>query len=322
MMAGPKGVKSGATSIVEQAVKLANSSIDSLKEIREMDEKKRDKLLREIALLKQELREKNLKIEKLESAFTGGKDNFQKILDDKNDQIHNLTTEVLALRELAESKAKKGEMQRLRAELMQLRKAHKFHQNLKAKAFKSKIHGLQIQLDNVKHSLMSISTYNALMKKEMNMQMYQLKKKLKSKFLRLTYLIDALKKENYNLRQELVAVKATRLRDFHKRDEEYKKGHTHGTRLGMEKVKPKSDKLIDLEKKLGEKKFQNEQWTAELDKMKTRFDELVKDKDTAESKWAEIKKELTKKMEEERKNMDDKNELLTQAIEELSKIST
>eukprot|EP00826_Nyctotherus_ovalis_P028620 TRINITY_DN22592_c0_g2_i1.p1 TRINITY_DN22592_c0_g2~~TRINITY_DN22592_c0_g2_i1.p1 ORF type:complete len:225 (-),score=69.45 TRINITY_DN22592_c0_g2_i1:6-680(-) len=115
MVTGPKATRSGATSIVEKAVLLANSSLDSLREIREMDEKKRDKLLREIALLKQELREKNLKIEKLESASTGGKDNFQRILDDKNDQIHSLTAEVSALRELAESKAKKGEMQRLRA---------------------------------------------------------------------------------------------------------------------------------------------------------------------------------------------------------------
>lgn len=320
MMAGPKAVRSGATNIVQKAVLLANSSLDSLREIREMDEKKREKLLREIALLKQELREKNLRIEKLESAYTGGKDNFQRILDDKNEQIHNLTAEVTALRDLSESKVKKGEMQRLRAELMQLRKTHRYSQNLKAKQFKSKIHELQMQLDNVRRALMSTNTHTALMKKEVTMQIYQVKKKLKLKFLRMTSLLEALRRENYNLRQELIAAKATPLKEFHRRHEDSKKKDAPESKFGMEKVKPRSEKLIDLEKKLGEKKFQNEQWAAELDKMKERFDELVKDKDIAENKWADIKEELTKRLEEERKTMDDKNELLTQTVEELSKI--
>lgn len=319
MVAGPKGARSGATSIVEKAVLLANSSLDSLREIREMDEKKRDKLLREIALLKQELREKNLKIEKLESAFTGGKDNFQRILDDKNEQIHSLTAEVSALRELAESKAKKGEMQRLRAELMQMRKAHRFSQILKAKAFKSKIHELQMQLDNVRRGQMSISTHTALMKKEVTMHLYQLKKKLKLKFLRLTSLIEALRRENFNLRQELIAAKATPLRELHKRHEEQKRRDAPHSRPGAEKPRPKSEKLADLEKKLGEKRFQNEQWGVELDLLKEKFDELVKDKDVAENKWADIKEALTRRMEEERKTMEDKNALLAQEVEELSK---
>eukprot|EP00826_Nyctotherus_ovalis_P040913 TRINITY_DN4069_c0_g1_i2.p1 TRINITY_DN4069_c0_g1~~TRINITY_DN4069_c0_g1_i2.p1 ORF type:complete len:175 (+),score=61.46 TRINITY_DN4069_c0_g1_i2:173-697(+) len=108
MLAGAKSVQSEAKDILVKAAVLANNSLDSLREIKEMDEKKRDKLLKEIAQLRQELREKNLRIERLESAYTGGQDNFQRILDDKNAQIQDLTAEVFMLRDLAENKPKKG----------------------------------------------------------------------------------------------------------------------------------------------------------------------------------------------------------------------
>eukprot|EP00826_Nyctotherus_ovalis_P023258 TRINITY_DN1788_c0_g2_i2.p2 TRINITY_DN1788_c0_g2~~TRINITY_DN1788_c0_g2_i2.p2 ORF type:complete len:212 (+),score=61.42 TRINITY_DN1788_c0_g2_i2:86-721(+) len=118
--------------ILEKAMLLANSSLSNLRDIKELDERKRDKYTREIAQLKQELKEKNLIIEKLESAYNGGKDNFQKILDDKTAQIQDLTEEINMMKALAD-KPKAGEVQRLRVELMKLKKLYMTESNRKAK---------------------------------------------------------------------------------------------------------------------------------------------------------------------------------------------
>lgn len=318
MLAGTKSVQTEAKNLLEQAAALANNSLDSLREIKEMDEKKRDKLLKEIMLLKQELREKNLRIERLESAYTGGQDNFQRILDDKNALIQDLTAEVFALRDLAENKPKKGELQRLRAELLRAKKAYRDSVNLNAKAYKGRVHSLQTQLEMLKRNYMGVSIHTSILKREIAAQMNQLKLKLKRKFLRLSSLIATLKAENANLRKDQIYIKAYEgpLKQFRKRFE--------GTREDMpessaeaERAKPKSGKLSELEKKLGQKKFQNEQRAQELDKWKDNFDELIKPKE--EVQWDDTKDITVTKIKEERKTMNDKIALLNQTIEELSK---
>jgi len=321
VLAGTKSVQAEAKNILEKAAIIANNSLDSLREMKEMDEKKRDKLLKEIAQLKQELREKNSRIERLESAYTGGQDNFQRILDDKNAQIQDLTAEVFMLRDLAENKPKKGELQRLRAELLRAKKAHRDNVNLNAKAYKGRVHSLQSQLEVLKRNYMRVSISTSILKREITAQMNQLKLKLKRKFLRLSSLVETLRAENSNLRKDQIFIKAYEgpLKQFRKKYEEIKETvpETMEPGTGIEKSKYKIGRVSELEKKLDQKKHQNEQWAQELDKWKDNFDDLIKLKE--ESQWDDTRDNMVAKIREERKIINDKIALLNQTIEELSK---
>lgn len=311
--------------ILEKAMLLANSSLSNLRDIKELDERKRDKYTREIAQLKQELKEKNLIIEKLESAYNGGKDNFQKILDDKTTQIQELTEEINMMKALAD-KPKAGEVQRLRVELMKLKKLYMTESNRKAKLYKAKLRLMLIQLEALRRNYNSIVINMSLLKQEFELQWTKLRDKVKRKLLKYKPLIADLRTQNASLRKELISSKAyagplQRLQA--KYDEIRKKLRLSPKEVRAENYKEKlaeaTAKVSQLEKELDERSYMEIQWGQEVDKWKEGFAELVNDKEKAEEKWNEIKEDIGEKLKEDRKRTDDKIITLNQTVEELSK---
>ena len=205
---------------------------------------------------------------------------------------------------------------------MRQKKLDKDSINIKTKSYKSRIRTLHIQLDAIKRGFISIAGNTDLMKREVSGKIKQLKEKLRRKFIKSNSLLNTLRRENGDLRKEIISFKAYSgpIQDIYKKYEEFKESEASDIlepKIVSVKIQSKSEKLLELEKKFDEKKSQNIQWAQELDKWKVNFDELLKDKDTAERKWGDIKENMVSKIKEERKVMNDKIALLNQTIEEL-----
>jgi len=313
------------SNILERAMLLANSSLSGLRDIKELDERNRDKLTKRITQLEQELKEKKLIIEKLETVYNGGKDNFQKILDDKTTQIQELTEEINMMKAMAD-KPKVGEVQRLRVELMKLKKLYATESNQKAKLYKTKLRLMLMQLEALKRSYNSIVINMSTLKHEFKIQWSKLRDKVKKRLHRYEPLIAELKKENANLRKKLISSKAysdplqklqTKYDEIRKRlklnpkdvkGEEYK-----------EKLAEAKERVSQLEKELDEKSYMEIQWEQEVERWKEAFSEIVSNRQKAEEKWKEIKENIGEKLKEDRKKTDDKIITLNQTVEELSK---
>jgi chromosome segregation ATPase len=324
----PVGAFSGTgdnSDMLEKAMLLANSSLSNLRDIKELDERNRDKLTRKIVQLEQELKEKKLIIEKLESVYNGGKDNFQKILDDKTVQIQELTEEINMMKAVAD-KPKVGEVQRLRVELMKLKKLCATESNRKTKLYKAKLRLMLMQLEALRRNYNSIVINMSMLKHEFETQWTKLRDKVKRKLHKYKPLIAELRKENGNLRKELISSKAYSgsLQRLQAKYNEIRKRLKLNTKdVKAEKYKEKlaeaTAKVSQLEKELDEKSYMEIQWGQEIEKWKQGFSELVNDKQKAEEKWKEIKEDITDKLQEDRKRTDEKILTLNQTVEELSK---
>jgi len=274
-IASSKVMTASAKNILEKAMLLANSSLDSLKEIKISKEKAQNEQLREIIELREELEKKNLLIQQLEAGYADGKLNFQKILDDKNSHIRELTGEIKSLRQLVENSDLRG--QRLDKQGMYDIRALK-------KKFNTRLKASKMKLEEIKRTINSTEINVSTLQQATKRQFKHLNEQIKRRSLNSESLISILRKENTDLRKELVQVKAYLAVKDNK----------------VPKTELMNERLKKIESALKEREVKSKQLEQELSKGKTLTDEK------------------SNKFNEERKVNKEQIDLLHKMINELS----
>ena len=298
--------------ILESASGLTTSSLDNLREIRDMDEKNRERFAEENAKLMKELQEAKETSTKHEHE----KSTLQQIIEDKNGRISTLEEKLGTMRERQENEEAE---RKLRKEQIA--------------SCKEKIPAMSTAFNSLKEGIKPITEGYADFINQLTTQMLQLKEKIQKVSADEAKAQEEIKELKED--REKLAKKIDDYDQVHEKDLETLKTECEAIHAELkaerikvtEAVKAKDEykslfeeenvKSAELKKKLEDKTYEGAQWKHEVDKWRENFIQLKQDKEKVEQKLAAEKEEIIGKQMKEQEEYAKKVSELNHTIQQL-----